>query len=547
MIPFASTRVRLILLVILAAATCGQDVLALEKTELALICNKRMPASVQNAKAYAEARGVPLDRIIELDLPTSDQIGEERFDPDVVFPIRQALAGRGLKAQVKCLVTFYGVPLKLMPRRNSPLEASELQDLQAQERLLTQRIAEVVSGLEGHLRDWDATFKPLAGEDLDALTKRADHAFTAGGRMLAEAAPDLQRQVLSAMLATVQQLSGESGIVQRTQPKPTTGPSAVSDQWQGMRRDVVNVVKQSGELIALRTDPAARAKLRELSLKTFGLVDTVRLLHTQIDYLTPQSIIALDSELAFLWFNTYARKGIPSNPLHYREANRAKSAALMVMRLDGPQTGTAREIVMACKKVERDGVLDGRFVIDSRGLVAKRGDGFGTFDERLRDLASLVRKKTKLSLVSDDAAEVIPAHSVKDVALYVGWYSVRNYIPSCSFVPGAIGYHVASFEMFSLHDPNEKGWGRGMLNDGIAATLGAVDEPYLGAFPDPVDFFALILCGKYTLAEVYWMTTPTVNWKMVMIGDPLYNPFGGKPAIAPEDLPNGLRQIVMSK
>src|SRR5262249_57076202 len=107
----------------------------------------------------------------------------------------------------------------------------------------------------------------------------------------------------------------------------------------------------------------------------------------------------------------------------------------------------------------------------------------------------------------------------------------------------AVGFHVASFELISLHDRNEKGWVRGLLNDGVAATLGPVAEPYLQSFPPADEFFPLLLTGKLTLSEVYWRTTPMVSWMQTCIGDPLYTPFKNNPALKPHDLPKPLRVV----
>jgi hypothetical protein len=130
---------------------------------------------------------------------------------------------------------------------------------------------------------------------------------------------------------------------------------------------------------------------------------------------------------------------------------------------------------------------------------------------------------------------------VRDVALYCGWYSVRNYVPACQFKAGAVGYHVASFEMISLHSDDERGWVAGLLRDGIAATMGAVAEPYLASFPAPDEFFPLLMTGKLTLAEVYWRTTPMTSWMITLIGDPLYTPFKTNPLLKAEDLEPVLR------
>jgi hypothetical protein len=70
-----------------------------------------------------------------------------------------------------------------------------------------------------------------------------------------------------------------------------------------------------------------------------------------------------------------------------------------------------------------------------------------------------------------------------------------------------------------------------MLEKGAAAVIGPVDEPYVEAFPVPEFFFALLVDGYLSLAECYTASTPWLSWRMVLVGDPLYRPFGNvKPA-----------------
>ena len=79
-----------------------------------------------------------------------------------------------------------------------------------------------------------------------------------------------------------------------------------------------------------------------------------------------------------------------------------------------------------------------------------------------------------------------------------------------------------------------KGFGRKrVLEEGVAATLGPVAEPYLFSFPLPDQFFPLLMTGKLTLLEAYFLTVPQVSWMQILIGDPLYQPFKHHPAIRP--------------
>ena len=70
---------------------------------------------------------------------------------------------------------------------------------------------------------------------------------------------------------------------------------------------------------------------------------------------------------------------------------------------------------------------------------------------------------------------------------------MRKYVDVFTFVPGAVAFHVASYEAMSLRRPKEAGWCRGLLLRGAAATLGPVDEPYLHAYPLARAFFGLTL------------------------------------------------------
>ena len=63
-------------------------------------------------------------------------------------------------------------------------------------------------------------------------------------------------------------------------------------------------------------------------------------------------------------------------------------------------------------------------------------------------------------------------------------------------------------------------------------TLGPTGEPYVDAFPLPNEFFALLLTGRYSLAEAYAFTTRYISWRMVLFGDPLYNPWRGRGSLA---------------
>src|SRR5206468_5506698 len=110
--------------------------------------------------------------------------------------------------------------------------------------------------------------------------------------------------------------------------------------------------------------------------------------------------------------------------------------------------------------------LHGRVVLDARGIQPAKPDGtpdaFGIVDQSIRSLAVLLRGRTDLPILLDDKPELIPAGAASGVALYCGWYNPGKYVSGLKFVPGSVGYHIASYELTGLHNPND-GWCRGMI------------------------------------------------------------------------------------
>ena len=139
-------------------------------------------------------------------------------------------------------------------------------------------------------------------------------------------------------------------------------------------------------------------------------------------------------------------------------------------------------------------------------------------------MAAVTKTRSDLTVKQEQKSTLFEPNSCPQAAIYCGWYSLKKYIDAFDFVDGAVGYHIASFEAVGLRDPNATTWCPAMLEDGITATLGPVAEPYLQAFPKPMDFFTELYKG-YCLVEAYYRTKPFNSWMLVLIGDPLYKPF----------------------
>jgi uncharacterized protein (TIGR03790 family) len=542
-----SKAAAVVLVLVLASATPA----ALGPDQIALVVNAKVPASRELAAFYAQKRHIPAGRIIALDLPFPDEeIPFEQYNSAVVPAVRKYLQDNDLRERVTCLVTFWGVPLRIGRRINTPEQQKELVIIQQETQRTQAELEAAVATAEALAREVTGSFQARQGKDVAQLAGRASDALSAALNAIARMGPgDLRNGLFRRLRRLVEQVSGPSGAYARLaqpgiaelwpEPVDPKEVAAVARKAEQARHDLAAAE-------AAPASPESLARMRQTVSENFGLFQSLALLQAQLQkYETKETDSAFDSELAMLWWDeTYPRFRWQVNALNYK-ARAASPAAtpppttLMVTRRDGPTPEVVDRIILSSLKVEKDG-LQGQVALDGRGL--KGDDGYSRYDKTIRSLAELLQSKTKLKVTFDDKEPLFQPgpEAPRDVAIYCGWYSLRNYVPALQFHEGAVGFHVASSELVSLRAENERGWVRNLLNDGVSATLGPVAEPYLHAFPPADEFFPLLMTGKLTLAEVYWKTTPLTSWMTTCIGDPLYTPYKTNPPLSPSDLPEKL-------
>ena len=249
---------------------------------------------------------------------------------------------------------------------------------------------------------------------------------------------------------------------------------------------------------------------------------------------------SVDSELAMLpqLSQTPKRFGIVDNPV-YKQTDAEKispaNGVLMVVRLDGPSADLARQLVDRAIAAERDG-LWGRAYIDLRGLT---GGPYKPGDDRLRRVAEITRR-SGFSTVVDEKPETLPVgYPASQIAFYAGWYGINVEglfaESSVEFMPGAIAYHLHSFNGSMIRDPHAR-WIGPFIRKGATATFGSVYEPYLQLTPDQPLFFSRLIQNGFSFGEAGYAATRALSWQTVFVGDPLYRPFGRTPDALRADL-----------
>jgi uncharacterized protein (TIGR03790 family) len=384
---------------------------ALEPNEILIIANSDIDASVQVAIYYSVKRNVPQLNILSVPLGNTlnDTISRANYEKSLAEPIRNKLSDPNLAGKIRCLLTTYGVPIKVIGRGRLPNYESKL----------------------GQLR------------------KRIEHE------------------------------------------------------------------KSELEQLKLSLNDSAK-QIKDAKIKLGRL-------ESAVDWINGKETNAsVDSELSMVLFGNYELYRWQPNAL--KGSSDWDHETLMVSRLDGPSESIAIGLIDKAVSAEQTG-LNGIAYIDARGMANDRNPySYGHYDQSLRDLAVLIRLRTNLPVKEENTSRLFEQNECPRTAIYCGWYSLKKYIDSFKFVDGAVGYHIASYEAVNLRDPNSTQWCPAMLRHGITATIGAVAEPLLVAFPEPNSFFAELISGC-CLVEAYYRTNPFNSWQLVLIGDPLYRPF----------------------
>lgn len=210
------------------------------------------------------------------------------------------------------------------------------------------------------------------------------------------------------------------------------------------------------------------------------------------------------------------------------------NSLLMVTRLDGPSPAIAMGLVDKAMQAERDGLF-GRAYFDLRGISS----GDHMLGDQMMANGYRICRMGGFESVVDNRPEVFPvSFPMSDIAVYAGWYASNNEgvfsRPEVEFRPGAIAYHLHSYSGEAIRSTNVN-WVGPLLGRGVTATMGCVAEPFLGLTPDVGVFLSRLFAG-WTWGEASYSSMEGLSWQTIVLGDPLYRPFGKPPEVMAREL-----------
>jgi uncharacterized protein (TIGR03790 family) len=523
----------------LALATIHPD-------QVVIVANENDLDGMDVARYYAKQRGIPLSHIVRLDLPYEEAISRAEFEEYLTKPLKNALDARGLAATTRVLVTTYGVPLRVNAPHTSEHELAWQADAtqwynaaidfsNTIDSALTQNLLSLKKGTlpSPSLSSEFSTSNPIKAEQ---ILRHIDQAIAKINAAIQHSSSSETRQdFFPDFFKYLLQLDGLSAYTKYPTLKMPRGSQLTPDQLNTH----IQFARHALSILAHTPSTQNRNVAYQLAQRFFGIRGVFQLSTNEQQQLVPKDTEAsVDSELSVLWLgqDQYSINGRIPNPFYAWYPNGSKSIekdagmpfpVLMVSRIDAPTPKLAKQMIDNAIMAEQTGV-SGKVYLDARGMKSEGSLGYGDYDQSLRNIADFLKNQTSYPVILENTQQRFQEKGeAPQVGMYAGWYRYREYEDAFSFNPGSIGYHIASGEAISIHNPREKGWCKNALERGITVTIGPTGEPYIDAFPKPSEFYGLMLSGRYALVEAYYLTIRHLSWRMVLFGDPLYNPWKG--------------------
>ena len=548
-----------------AIAQVGQSKASLKPQEIAIIAARGSQGSERLAEYYAQQRGIPLENICKVVMPREETITREKWRWAIRPEIRKWLEEKDPQRELRCLVTTWDVPLRIGKAKNDRPAAHRyreylvgerakrlkmLRDVSAQFTLLAPGVG--VTG-EDEIQSTRSSIgsKPADSEkelsELDALSAELERELQRAQARIQQLSDPQEQQQAAIKLQRYATATGGIQVLleslnKRIQATAESAEKSANSQLQAeferLRGMLIAYTELQQSLERLAPGIQRDVTLLDTLARARGAMACVQWIDKQLKMAGKnESNSSFDSELSLVlwqdddyqllrWQPNYLRPEYDNSQL------RDSFPTLMVSRIDAPTLTLAKGLIDTSIKIEKQG-LEGKVYLDARGIgkldQQKASVGsYADYDQALLVTAKGLLEQTNLDVTLDEKSQLFQPGQCPDAALYCGWYSLGKYVDAFDWVPGAVGYHLASGEATTLHKKESQVWCKRMLEDGICATIGPTYEPYLVAFPRPNEFFALLIQGELSLVECYYRTKPFNSWMMTLVGDPLYRPFANR-------------------
>ena len=211
--------------------------MALEPAEIAVLFNTKSPSSLQVARYYLNSRKVPATHLIPITCEVGENISDEDYNKLVVPQVLKALREKKLMPDeragitgVKCLVTTFDLPLRVLAHQPTAPEKAEIAGYEKQ-------IEAIVTDLQSQIAAFDRiapaaaptatapATAPAAKPTWQQTAVKLNAAATAAGKRI-DNLPDAARTAALGQFVKVQEHVGGMSALLNSLRVPENAPGA---------------------------------------------------------------------------------------------------------------------------------------------------------------------------------------------------------------------------------------------------------------------------------------------------------------------------------
>ena len=119
----------LMILISLLSLVSTKACFALQADEVLLIVNRNNASSLELAEYYRNRRQIPQANLLTVNMTDQEGCSREEYQRKLIEPVRKYLARRK-GTPIRCLLLFYGIPLRVAAPELSQQQWHELEDLE---------------------------------------------------------------------------------------------------------------------------------------------------------------------------------------------------------------------------------------------------------------------------------------------------------------------------------------------------------------------------------------------------------------------------------
>lgn len=161
------------LILLIAGLSTAPPGFALLPEEILLIANQNVRESVPLAEYYRGKRNIPSDHLLRVSMTDREDCSRKEYQQRLVEPLRRFLA-RHPERNIRCLVLFYGIPLRVSAPELSSSQWRELEDLKHTKKQLEWQLQH--RNLTAGQKRERQTLSEQLGQQIEKLHSRDQHA-----------------------------------------------------------------------------------------------------------------------------------------------------------------------------------------------------------------------------------------------------------------------------------------------------------------------------------------------------------------------------------